>query len=208
MVVASVAADSADLPAGIDDSKNLAPARRKEFAATLHAHDEITVGVVVVPTDRIDAPGMDMNSLTVEAHAEAISQVVGGAEEPSGEQALDEPVSGIADACDTDEQRFAGRVEENATVPVDVTAEHGADETHAVVGAASVVAKVERDAHVARIAEKHGDVGSGYPGDPKTRDFLREYLETHGELPDCARTSWSTCDDLLAAHEQSGLDQF
>jgi len=51
-------------------------------------------------------------------------------------------------------------------------------------------------------------VGSGYPSDPTTRAFLAGYVEEHGELPDCARTSWSTCDDVLAAARQSTLGEF
>ncbi|WP_327051236.1 ribonuclease HII [Halomicrococcus gelatinilyticus] len=197
MFAAAVAvADPADLPADVDDSKNVAPQRREELAAELRASDAVTVGVAEIPTERIDDPATDMNSLTVAAQAEAISQVAAA------------DATGVVDAGDTDAARFGRRVADAVAVPVDVTAEHGADGSHAVVGAASVVAKVERDAHVDRLADEHGDVGSGYPSDPTTRRFLREYVDEHGELPDCARTSWGTCDDVLAAREQSALDEF
>jgi len=172
------------------------PQRREELAAELRASDAVTVGVAEIPTERIDDPATDMNSLTVAAQAEAISQVA------------DRDAAGVVDAGDTDEARFGRRVADAVAVPVDVTAEHGADETHAIVGAASVVAKVERDALVDRLADEHGEVGSGYPSDPTTRRFLREYVDEHGELPDCARASWGTCDDVLAAREQSALDEF
>ena len=197
MFAAAVAVvDSADLPADVDDSKNVAPERREELAAELRANDAVTVGVAEIPTGRIDAPETDMNSLTVAAQAEAISRVA------------ETDAAGVVDAGDTDAARFGRRVAEAVTVPVDVTAEHGADETHAIVGAASIVAKVERDAHVARLADEHGEVGSGYPSDPTTRRFLREHVDEHGDLPDCARASWGTCDDVLAAREQSALDEF
>lgn len=94
---------------------------------------------------------------------------------------------------------------------VDVGAAHGADEDDPLVGAASVVAKVARDARMDAIGATYPDyaaVGSGYPGDAATRAFLRDYVADHGEVPDCARRSWSTCDDVLAAAEQSGLDDF
>jgi len=51
-------------------------------------------------------------------------------------------------------------------------------------------------------------VGSGYPSDPTTRDFLREYVTEHDSLPDCARASWQTSQDALAAAEQSSLSDF
>jgi ribonuclease HII len=197
MFAAAVAIDDPDdLPDGIDDSKNLSPERREELATAIRADETVTVGVAEITTARIDDPETDMNTLTVMAHGEAISQIVSGGER------------GIVDACDTSESRFARRVAGEVGPEVQIEAEHGADETHTIVGAASIVAKVERDAHVARLAETHGAVGSGYPSDPNTRDFLREYVETHGELPDCARSSWQTSKDALAAREQAGLDQF
>ncbi|GAA0227410.1 ribonuclease HII [Halobacterium noricense] len=193
---AVVVEDTDDLPAGIGDSKTLAPERREAFAEQFREDDTIEVGVAEIPTSQIDDPETDMNTLTVKAHAEAISQVA------------KENAQGIVDACDTSESRFARRVTEGIEYPIEITAEHGADETHTIVGAASIVAKVERDTHVAELEEKHGEVGSGYPSDPKTRTFLRDYVESHGELPDCARASWQTSKDALSACEQSALDQF
>ncbi len=188
------------LPDGIADSKRLSPTRREELAATIRADDRIRIGVAEVPTARIDDPATDMNALTVDAHARAIDDAVDGR--------ADEAVRGLCDACDTDADRFARRVADACRTDVDIEARHGADDDSQLVGAASIVAKVERDAHVAAIAAEYGDVGSGYPGDRTTREFLERYVADHGELPPFARRSWSTCDDVLAAAEQTGLDQF
>lgn len=212
MVAAAVRADPAVLPENLADSKTLAPARRDELDAALRARDGIRVGVAVVPVDRIDDPATDMNRLGVAAQAEAVCRVAA-----AGDRV-------IADAADTSEERFASRlreavaggvreinggIREDEGVEVAVTAEHGADETYPLVSAASVVAKVERDRRVGALAESYGrDVGSGYPGDETTRAFLREYVAEHGCLPDCARASWQTSADVLAAAEQAALDQF
>jgi ribonuclease HII len=61
-----------------------------------------------------------------------------------------------------------------------------------VVGAASIVAKVERDRAVDELREETGlDLGSGYPSDPKTLQVLPELLA--GETPhDCLRWRWKT----------------
>jgi len=91
---------------------------------------------------------------------------------------------------------------------VEVTADHGADERDPHVAAASVVAKEAREAHVRRLREEYGAVGSGYPSDPTTREFLAAYVADHGDLPPCARETWSTCDDVLGAAEQSSLGEF
>ena len=197
MFAAAVRADPDALPAGIDDSKGLTPARREELAATLRADARIEIGVAEIPTARIDDPETDMNTLTVAAQADALATVV-----RDGDR-------GTVDAGDTDAARFGRRVRDRLDVTVDLTAEHGADESDPLVGAASIVAKVERDAHVAALAtEFDADLGSGYPSDPTTRAFRADYVDAHGELPDCARSSWSTSRDVLAAAEQSGLDDF
>ena len=207
MVVAAVRAAPADLPAGVADSKRLSPARREDLAAALREAADVDVGVAVVSVARIDDPETDMNSLTVSGHAEAVAGV---ARDGDGNGDADIVV---ADAGDVSEARFGRRVREEVEArgaDVDVTAEHGADDAHPVVSAASVVAKVERDRRVASLAEDYPgyDVGSGYPSDPTTRAFLREYVRANGALPDCARASWSTCDDVLTAAEQSALDDF
>jgi len=49
---------------------------------------------------------------------------------------------------------------------------------------------VERDKEIAALTVEYGDFGSGYLADPKTMRFLKRWLETHGEYPDCVRKSW------------------
>ena len=195
MVAACVVGDPAELPEGVDDSKRLSPERREVIAEQVRADPVFEVGIARVGVDRIDDPGTDMNGLTVAAHAAALADA--GA---TGR--------GWCDAADTDPDRFARRVADAHGGDVTVAAEHGADETYPIVSAASVVAKVQRDAAVAAIAEEYGEVGSGYPSDPTTRAFLREYVREHGRLPAPARSSWSTAADVLAAAEQSSLDSF
>ncbi|RQG91670.1 ribonuclease HII [Natrarchaeobius halalkaliphilus] len=197
------------LPEGIADSKRLTPERREELAATLRDDDRIAVGVAEITPARIDHPETDMNSLAVDAHAGAIDDAFTDCDLDPSE---DSSIGGLCDACDTDADRFARRVTEACSSEtdrrLDLEARHGADEDSPIVGAASVIAKVERDAHVDAIAAEHGDVGSGYPSDPTTREFLETYVDDHGDLPPFARESWSTCADVLAAAEQTGLEQF
>ncbi|WP_136718030.1 ribonuclease HII [Halorientalis salina] len=199
MFAAAVRADPEALPEDIDDSKNLSPARREELAEKLHGDDRVSVGVAEIPPDRIDDPETDMNTLTVAAQADALSAVAADGD------------AGIVDAGDTDAERFGRRVTERVSADVDIGAEHGADEAHAIVGAASVIAKVARDSHVAELAtayEEYDGIGSGYPSDPTTREFLRSYVDDTGDLPSCARASWQTSRDVLAAATQSALDEF
>ena len=195
MFAAAVRAEPAALPDGVGDSKAIKPERRERLAGDIRASAD-AVGVAEISVERIDDGEADMNTLTVDGQAEALSAVAR------------DGLSGMVDAGDTDAERFGRRVAGAVDAEVIVTAEHGADETDLLVGAASIVAKVARDAHVAGLAEEYGDVGSGYPSDPTTRAFLADYVDRHGELPACARRSWSTCDDVLAAAEQASLGDF
>ncbi len=199
MVAACAFGPEEALPDDVDDSKRLSPGDRERIAGRLRNHPDVLTGVVAVPPDRIDDPTTDMNSLTVEAHAAAITE----AGVPDGSE-------GLADAADVDADRFARRVTEAVDRRVTVRAAHRADESSAMVGAASVLAKVERDAALARLAADYEgfDLGSGYPSDPTTRTFLREYVRDRGDLPACARATWKTSEDVLAAAEQSSLDGF
>jgi ribonuclease HII len=201
LFAAAVVVDPEALPDDVGDSKGIDPERRSELAATVRSVAD-AVGVAEVPVDRIDDEGTDMNSLTVAAHAEALDEAVGDLD------GVDGPLTGYVDAGDTNAVRFERRVEDATAAAVDARGEHGADETYPAVGAASVVAKVERDAHVAVLADEYGDVGSGYPSDPATREFLESYVAEHGDLPPCARASWKTSEDVLAAASQSSLGEF
>jgi ribonuclease HII len=214
MAAAAVLADPSDLPADVDDSTRLSSKRRESIDAAIRGADAVGVGVAFVEPAEIDRPDTDMNTLTVRGQARAVRAAVGGGVD------IDEPIRVVADAGDTSEARFARRLGEfiadpgseiDAPPAVDVSAAHGADEDDPLVGAASVVAKVARDGRMTDIDADYpayDGVGSGYPSDPTTRSFLRAYVDDHGTVPDCARRSWATCDDVLAAAEQSGLDEF
>ncbi|WP_256685746.1 ribonuclease HII [Halococcus qingdaonensis] len=193
LFVACVSAD-ATLPDGIDDSKRLAPARREALAAELRADEQVTIAVSEVTPTEIDDGSL--NALTAAAMADTIDRATATGE------------SGVVDACDTDAARFGRRVRAETATDVAITAEHGADESHEHVGAASIVAKVARDEHIADLAAEHGAIGSGYPGDSSTRSFLREYVREHGDLPPFARESWKTSRDVLEAADQSALADF
>lgn len=77
---------------------------------------------------------------------------------------------------------------------LDIYCEHKADFNHPVVSAASILAKVKREEEVTKLKkeyEKLGDIGSGYPSDPITKEFLKLHGKT---LKDSGifRKSWAT----------------
>jgi ribonuclease HII len=96
------------------------------------------------------------------------------------------------DASDTSPKRFRDVISNNLTVQCKVRAYHFADRDYPLVSAASIIAKVERDRMVSRLRERHGDFGSGYPSDPRTKIFFREWLEAGKLPPDWTRRSWKS----------------
>lgn len=197
MVTAAVRLpDESVLPVDVDDSKHLSPATRTRLASTLRETPSLTITTHHVTPDQIDTPTANLNTLTVTAHATVIETVA-----TAGDHA-------IVDASDVNPDRFGHRVTANLTRPLTVTAEHHADETHDITAAASIIAKVERDECLTTLAARHGEIGSGYPSDPTTRSYLREYYETHREFPAFARTSWETCTTIRNTVDQPSLDGF
>ncbi|MDG6977858.1 MAG: ribonuclease HII [Nitrososphaerota archaeon] len=96
------------------------------------------------------------------------------------------------DAPDANPRRFTEELEQMLTRRPRIVAQHKADLNYAVVSAASIVAKVERDRDVAALREEHGDFGSGYPSDPDTIAFLEAWMRSNAEQPEFARKSWKT----------------
>jgi ribonuclease HII len=70
------------------------------------------------------------------------------------------------------------------------------------------VAKVLRDRAIADLAREHGEIGSGYPSDPVTIAYLREYLKSQKAPPPFARRSWATTRALLSELHQTHLLDF
>jgi ribonuclease HII len=93
-------------------------------------------------------------------------------------------------------------------ISAEVVSEHKADARYAVVGAASIVAKVTRDRIIDELRAEFGEIGSGYPSDAKTVSFLKEYIREHGVPPTCARKSWQTVTDIMSKSAQKNLFDF
>ncbi|MDE2046384.1 MAG: hypothetical protein KGJ69_14760, partial [Thermoplasmata archaeon] len=122
------------------------------------------------------------------------------------------PEEVYADACDPDAARFGRELERRAAARGwrgRVVARHKADRDLPVVGAASIVAKVVRDRALARLQEESlRRMGSGYPSDPLTREFVGRFLREGATLPSCVRRSWSTLDTLKSGTRLRPLETF
>lgn len=176
---------------GCRDSKLLSPAKREAIDRRLRSDPRVRIEVRSIEPEVLDAERQRKGLNEIEADrfrdiAEALR-----------------PDLLFIDACDVDPRRFGRAVARNLGRKVKVVSEHGADDTYPVVGAASIVAKVARDAAIAALArrlERKLDLplGSGYAHDERTRLFLREWHARFGAMPEGTRLSWATTREIVA----------
>jgi len=85
----------------------------------------------------------------------------------------------------------------------EIISENKADNNYIEVGAASIIAKVERDREIENLKQRHGNFGSGYPADEITKKYIKEMVK-NGDFPHFVRRSWNT----LNKTKQRKLDEF
>ena len=84
--------------------------------------------------------------------------------------------------------------------------EHKADYKYTLVGASSIIAKVEREKEVEEIEKKIGQkIGSGYMSNPQCQKFTKENWEKH---PDLFRKSWMPYKKLISGKSQKKLNDY
>lgn len=185
--------------AEVDDSKTLS-AKKRQALSKIIQQNSLDCLVKPIPVSIIDAnvkkPGKkSLNDLEIDLMISLIVRL--------------EPDIVYIDAMTSKPEKFARRIRSiletlkqgnKIDMVPEVVAENKGDQKYCIVGAASILAKVERDAAIE--AEKanyleFGDIGSGYPSDPKTKEFLRNYIIKERQPPTIARKSWSTTTKLM-----------
>jgi ribonuclease HII len=89
-----------------------------------------------------------------------------------------------------------------------IVAENFADKNHLEVGAASIIAKVNRDKEIEKLHKKHGFFGSGYTSDDRTIRFLKNWIKMNKEFPSFVRKSWVTAMLIKEEHQQKKIAEF
>ncbi|MDW7732326.1 MAG: ribonuclease HII [Methanolobus sp.] len=177
---------------GVADSKKIAPKKREQLASQIEKYSE-KVFVLEIRPQQIDEfrKLMSMNDIMVLAFSKVLEQL--------------HPDEAYVDAADVNEERFGKRLlqEYAKKYPdkangISIVSRHQADVIYPVVSAASIVAKVRRDALIEDLKMEIGiDFGSGYPSDPKTKQFLKDWFMEYGDLPEIVRHSWKTAENIL-----------
>lgn len=163
---------------GARDSKTLSPGRRETILERLRSCASVASrGALPEEVDRHVAEH-GLNRLEARLFGELAGTFA--------------PAEARVDACDANARRFGGAVAHHAGPQVRVIARHRMDATDPLVGAASIVAKVSRDRAIRELAEQLGEeIGSGYPSDPTTVEFVHRWTGSHDGLPPWLRRSWA-----------------
>ncbi|MCD5409546.1 MAG: ribonuclease HII [Methanocellales archaeon] len=196
MVVAGVMVSENQLPSleqlGARDSKAVSPKGRKFLAEEIGRIAECyTLNVSAEQIDELRKV-MNMNEIMVVCYAKVLRQL--------------NPDMAFLDAADVNPERFAQNVREKCDKSVKIISEHDADVKYPIVSAASIIAKVRRDAVIRTLERQIGqEIGSGYPSDVRTQRFLEGWIKKHNTLPPFIRHSWKTAQTALKKHASSLL---
>lgn len=184
----------------IRDSKKITPKRREKLAKIIK---EIAINyeILVIPAKDIDdmRKVMTLNEIEVNGFIKIIKKL--------------KPEICYVDSADVNEKRFSNDILDGLSYKPEIISKHKADDIYPVVGAASILAKTRRDEEVKKIESKLKEklnlpLGSGYPADPITKNFLDKWVEKFGKLPPYTRRSWKTSQNILNEKSIKKLDDF
>ncbi|MGP8078634.1 MAG: ribonuclease HII [Thermoplasmata archaeon] len=180
---------------GARDSKELSPtARAAAYVRIAQLGTCRSVALRPRTIDRSVARG-ELNLLEARAFARLLREL--------------SPHTAYLDACDANAERFGRTVAALAGSPARIISRHKADRDFPLVGAASIVAKVRRDRAIAALARRLGEeIGSGYPSDSRTVEYVRRTVPPGGPFPDWMRAEWATTKRVIPARPGPTLDGF
>ncbi len=113
------------------------------------------------------------------------------------------------DACDASEESYKKRIEKYlgpVKNQVTIISEHKADEKYTIVSAASIVAKIIRDREIDDLKKIYGDFGSGYPSDPRTKEFILKIEDI--EKLSIIRKSWKPIKRIMEKKNFKDLGEY
>jgi ribonuclease HII len=176
---------------GIKDSKLLTPKKRQIlFGHVVSIAESICICRINIEDIDFHVFRNNLNILEAEAMAIIISNMKSD--------------KTYVDSCDVNPSRYQRTIssflKRNSTKLISM---HHADKLNVVVSGASIIAKVIRDSEITKIRVKYGDIGSGYPSDKRTIEFVREWFRQKNEIPPFARKSWKPAQMIV-----SGTDRY
>ncbi|VVB66557.1 Ribonuclease HII [Candidatus Gugararchaeum adminiculabundum] len=169
---------------GVKDSKLLSPASRERLISNVKAISETVVVQVTAQELNEMMKTKSLNEIEAIKIAEGLALL------------KSEPEIIYIDSPDADPSMFEKRIRKYYSGKAKVVCENHADSNHTIVGAASIVAKVERDREIEKIKKIVGEnFNSGYTSDEITMEFLKRRVNEEIVLQ-FVRIRWETFDRL------------
>jgi len=178
---------------GAKDSKLLYPTKRKEIKEKIEAQFKYHIETST-PKEIDDSS--NLNYLEAIKAAKIINKLT---------KDLSEKIQVIIDCPSVNIESWSNDVQKLIDNPknISLSCEHKADFNHPVVSAASIIAKEKREDEVYKLKlEFKTDFGSGYPADPKTKEFITENFD-NPKYKELIRFSWNTVKKLIKAKESN-----
>lgn len=173
---------------GVRDSKELSPRKRSEFVEQILSLSSFTLTTYIPPLKIDKAVGDDgLNMLETDIVLNMFRCMKPFIEifDLSVRIYIDE-IKGYEDFIEKSlRPMYRDRLQE-------LVIESRADKKYTVVSAASIVAKYFRDLNIGSIKTILGDFGSGYPSDPRTREWITNIYSTYRRPLRVIRRSWAT----------------
>lgn len=167
---------------GVKDSKQLSPKLREElYKKIISLVDDYHVVRIFPKSIDASVKNHNLNQLEAKYMAKVVSKLNAD--------------TSYVDSCDVNPQRF-GKEISKLSGNKKVRSYHHADSRFVVVSAASIIAKVSRDRSISRLQKSHL-LGSGYPSDKTTVNFVKSYYQTNKILPTFVRKSWKPTQKIL-----------
>jgi ribonuclease HII len=177
---------------GAKDSKLLTPKQRGEIKEKIKAqfkhHIEIST-----PKEIDDHK--NLNTLEAEKAAKIINKLT---------KNINEKIKVVIDCPSVNTQSWTTDVQKLLDNPknIQLSCEHKADLHHPIVSAASIIAKEKREDEIYKLKlQLKTDFGSGYPADPKTKDFITKNFNNE-KYKHIIRFSWNTVKKLIKGNQK------
>ena len=189
---------------GVRDSKQLTPKRRDFLEKQIREKVKDYDIVLLYPEeiDKKNAEGIKLNELEAIASAKIINKL------NTASNAGGTKIRVIIDCPSTSINKWRDflRTKIKDLSNLEICCEHKADRNHIAVSAASILAKTARENEVGKLKEEYGEgIGSGYPSDLKTKNFLTKNSKKH-KNKGIFRKTWATWKRLHAKSEQKKLE--
>lgn len=180
---------------GVTDSKKVSPKKRNLIYNELKDNMDMKyVQLTPALIDNNNASGGNLMELEISGMVKILE--------------VEKPQLIIVDALTSKPEKFGEDLQKRLSFECKIISENKADLNYEVVGAASIIAKELREQELAQIRLNiKQDCGSGYPADPKTKEFLKNNYK-NSEFDFIFRKSWATYKNLIGDTKQKTLSDF